>query len=140
MSQSTPSAGIAFFGAARDLNKIITSALENVLKDMRKQGHLGLSTADFTALHLTLEAEGATSDPLQIAEMGQMNKAAFNRSLDNLAGEYVTLERDGKTITSATLTTTGRHLAEKYQAAINAKAIELLGSPAIVQSTEPLIR
>lgn len=140
MSKSTPSSGAAFFGAARNLNRIITSALDSVIKDLRNQGIFGVSTADLTALQLTLEAEGTTSNPIEIAEMGQMDKGAFNRCLKNLETNYVSLQRKGTTITSVTLTKAGRDLAEKYQAALNAKANELLGVPAIAQNVEKLVK
>lgn len=129
LSNPEVSIGIAFFGAVRDLNRRVNSALTSIKSSLVEQGIFGVSEADLTVLHLILEFEGTTSTPIKIAEQGMMDKGAFTRLLPALErSELVVLERDGKTITNVTLTDKARTIAQRVQQEMNRLAQDLIKS------------
>jgi DNA-binding MarR family transcriptional regulator len=130
--KDSPSLGISFFGAVRDLDRVVNSALEKVKDHLRKKDIYGLSVSNFITLQIISEFEDLTHHPLKLAEKGLMNKGAFIRNLENLEADgYVQLTKEDKQIVSVYLTNSGREVGKIVREELNKSAQELSQSEAV---------
>ncbi|HPD82523.1 MAG TPA: hypothetical protein PLK85_01780, partial [Alphaproteobacteria bacterium] len=67
--KDSPSLGISFFGAVRDLDRAVNSELEKVKDRLRKKDIYGLSVSNLITLQIISKFEDSTHHPLELAEI-----------------------------------------------------------------------